>query len=163
MIVRKTIFGTALIAGLSATSAFAGGELYPVIEAPEVDLGSAAVAQGWYIRGDLGYAFSIKGGDPSYNYIDADGADASTQFDDTRFSEPFSYGFGMGYQFNNFLRADLTADFFNSSVDGESDIDSACPVSGGSCGFTHDTGFDAGRRRTRSTRCACGSSGCSGT
>ena len=142
MIVRKTILGAALIAGLSAGSALAGGEVYPVIEVPEVAIG---VAQGWYIRGDLGYSGWIDGGDPRYNYIDFFGAEQSTDFDDTRFSKPFSYGFGMGYQFNDYLRTDLTADFFNSSVDGESQIGSNCPFGGGggSCSLTHDTGFDA--------------------
>ncbi|HUH48915.1 MAG TPA: outer membrane protein [Mycoplana sp.] len=143
MIVRKTILGAALIAGLSATGAQAGGELYPVVQAPEVDMGTIAVAQGWYIRGDLGYSASINGGDPSYRYTDALGADQSNSVDDARFSKPFSYGFGMGYQFNDYLRTDLTADFFNSSVDGESQIGSNCPVGGGSCDLTHDTGFDA--------------------
>ena len=142
MIVRKTILG-ALVAGLSAGSALAGGEVYPVIEVPEVAI---SVAQGWYIRGDLGYSGWIDGGDPRYTYIGTGGPDESSErFDDTRFSEPFSYGVGMGYQFNNFLRADLTADFFNSSFDAESGIDRPCPLgnAGTGCDFTHDSGFDA--------------------
>ncbi|MBD9373410.1 porin family protein [Rhizobium sp. ARZ01] len=143
MIVRKTILGAALVAGLSATGAQAGGELYPVVQAPEVDMGTIAVAQGWYIRGDLGYSGWIDGGEPRYHYFDSFDDLQSNSVDDTDFSDTFSYGFGMGYQFNNYLRTDLTVDFFNSSVEGESQIDSNCPVGGGSCDLTHDTGFDA--------------------
>ncbi|SOC37016.1 opacity protein-like surface antigen [Rhizobium subbaraonis] len=146
MIVRKTILGAAFLASLSAGTAFAGGELYPVIEAPEVDMSTVAVAQGWYIRGDLGYAASIKGGDGSYNYIGEGGADESRErFDDARFSKPFSYGVGMGYQFNNFVRTDLTTDFFNSSFDADSSIGRACPGenAGTGCDFTHESGFNA--------------------
>ena len=67
------------------------------------------------------------------------------QFDDARFSKPFSYGFGMGYQFNNFLRTDLTTDFFNSSFDADSSIGRACPGenAGTGCDFTHDSGYNA--------------------
>ncbi|MDR6758898.1 opacity protein-like surface antigen [Mycoplana sp. BE70] len=146
MIVRKTILGAALIAGLSATGAQAGGELYPVVQAPEVDMGTIAVAQGWYIRGDLGYSASISGGNPSYTYVDPfSGSTSGESFDDSRFSKPFSYGFGMGYQFNNFMRADLTTDFFNSSFDAESGINQPCPGenAGTGCDFSHDSGFDA--------------------
>ncbi|MFD1328227.1 outer membrane protein [Mycoplana ramosa] len=147
MIVRKTILGAALTAGLSATVAHAGGELYPVVQAPEVDMGTIAAAQGWYIRGDLGYSASISGGDGNYTYVDTfTGGQSRESFDDSRFSKPFSYGFGMGYQFNNFLRADLTTDFFNSSFDAESGIDQPCRPGGNAgtgCNFTHDSGFDA--------------------
>ncbi|MDF1633671.1 outer membrane protein [Mycoplana sp. MJR14] len=143
---RKTILGAAMIACLSAGTALAGGEIYPLAEAPEVDMSTVAVAQGWYIRGDIGYSPSIEGDDIDYNYIGEGGADESREpFDDARFSKPFSYGFGMGYQFNNFLRTDLTTDFFNSSFDADSSIGRACPGenAGTGCDFTHDSGFNA--------------------
>lgn len=140
MNVRRTILGTVLIAGLSATNAFAGGELYPVTEAPEV---AVVAAQGWYIRGDLGYSGWIDGDGPRYHYYDINGDLQSNGVGDMDFDDSFSYGVGMGYQFNNYFRADLTADFFNSSVDGESQIGSNCPVGGASCDLSHETGFDA--------------------
>ena len=106
-------------------------------------MGTIAVAQGWYIRGDLGYSASINGGDPSYRYIDALDVGPEQQLRRHALLQAVLYGFGMGYQFNDYLRTDLTADFFNSSVDGELQIGSNCPVSAGSCDLTHDTGFDA--------------------
>jgi opacity protein-like surface antigen len=140
---RITPLGIAVAAGLVATSAFASD--LDIINAPEIDVSGGAVAEGWYIRGDLGYAGWIKGDEPSHR-IEAFGATFSEgEFDNTRFSQPVSYGAGMGYQFNNFLRTDLTADFSSSSLKGRSDIDSPCITApaGTTCGLGVKADYNA--------------------
>jgi opacity protein-like surface antigen len=121
---RIAPLGIAVLAGLIGTSALASD--LDIINAPEIDVSESTVAEGWYIRGDLGYAGWVNHDKPDYR-IDAFGSTfAEGDFDDARFSKPVSYGVGMGYQFNNFLRADLTTDFFSGSLRGGSDIDSPC-------------------------------------
>ncbi|MEW9614233.1 outer membrane protein [Shinella sp. S4-D37] len=121
---RIAPLGIAVLAGLIATSAAASD--LDIINAPEIDVSGSAVAEGWYIRGDLGYSGWVKHDKPNYR-IDAFGATfAEGDFDNARFSKPVSYGVGMGYQFNNFLRADLTTDFFNGSLSGSTNLDSPC-------------------------------------
>ncbi|QRI61965.1 porin family protein [Shinella sp. PSBB067] len=113
------------IAALLATSAAASD--IEIIDAPEIDVSKSVASEGWYIRGDLGYSGWIKGGRP--RVVEAGGARA---FDERRFSRPLSYGVGLGYQFSDLLRADLTADFSKGDFRGGA----AC--AGGDCAFKAD-------------------------
>jgi len=88
-------------------------------DAPEVTITGDASRAGWYVRGDLGYSPWNENQAPSYSLIDAGGAPiASGAFDNARFSRPFSGGLGIGYQFNDLLRADLTGEFFRGDFSG---------------------------------------------
>lgn len=143
---RIAALGVAFLAGLAASVASA--EDIEVIEAPELDFSArSTAATGWYVRGDLGYAGWVTGGKPSYTTYLPDGAVFSREtFDSARFSEPFSYGVGVGYQFNSLLRADLTTDFFKGRLDGTSDMATPCSgaePAGTSCRFTHKAGYSA--------------------
>lgn len=143
---RSTLLpGIALAAGLAAPAALAAD--FDIINVPEIDVSGSSAAQGWYIRGDLGYAGWVKGGKPTYTVYEPGGTVFSRErFDSARFSEPMSYGVGMGYQFNSMFRADLTTDFFNGSLEGRSDIDAPCAASeamGTGCGFNHKAGYNA--------------------
>ena len=142
MLRRCAVLG---IAFLAATTARAGD--FDIIEAPEISLSGGPAAQGWYIRGDLGYAGWVKGGKPNYTVYQPGGTVFSREtFDSSRFSEPVSYGVGMGYQFNNVFRADLTTDFFNGKLNGNSDIAAPCSAAepaGTECGFNHKAGYSA--------------------
>lgn len=137
--------GIAAFAGLVATSAVASD--LDIINAPEIDVSQSTVAEGWYIRGDLGYSGWMKGANPDYTVYSPGGTVFSREsFDSERFSKSFSYGVGMGYQFNNFLRADLTTDFFNGDLSGKSNINLPCSGSqpaGTSCGFNHKAEYSA--------------------
>ena len=142
---RIAPLGIMLFAGLVATGAAASD--LDIINAPEIDVSGSAVSEGWYLRGDLGYSGWMKGGKPRYTAYEPGGTVFSHEtFDNARFSKPLSYGAGMGYQFNNFLRADLTTDFFNGSLSGSSDMDVPCSSSepaGTSCGFNHKASYNA--------------------
>ena len=122
---RFASFGMAAVAAFIATSAVAGD--IEIIDAPEIDVSKSASAQGWYIRGDLGYSGWIKGDRP--RLTDAGG---TRDFDTARFSRPLSYGVGIGYQFSDLLRADVTADFSKDDFKGSA----AC--AGGPCAFKAD-------------------------
>ena len=137
--------GIAVFTGLLASSVAAGD--FDIINAPEIDVSRSTVAEGWYIRGDLGYTGWMKGADTDYTVYSPGGTVFSREsFDSERFSKSFSYGAGMGYQFNNFLRADLTTDFFNGDHSGKSNINLPCSASqpaGTSCGFNHKADYSA--------------------
>ena len=142
----KPLLAAAALSLLAATAAYSS-DLPPIINAPEVTIGGTSIAQGWYIRGDLGYSGWVRGGKPTYTDYAVNGGDpVATTFDGGRFSEPFSYGVGMGYQFNDVFRADLTTDFFNGSFDGRSNLGAPCTTSqaaGTTCGVTHNADYNA--------------------
>ena len=123
MKIRHSLFA---VLALVATPALAF-DLPPPVEAPEYT-GSIANADGWYIRGDLGYNASIKGGDPTYRTFDFNTETTSTQeFDASRLTTNFSLNAGGGYQFNDFLRTDLTLDYFRTSFKGKSNWEDCAP------------------------------------
>jgi opacity protein-like surface antigen len=141
-------FSALAVGGLMATAlagiAFAD-DLPPEIKMPEV---SVKNAQGWYVRADLGYAVnSDHHGGGLRSYDAADGTYASDSFDSTRFDgSDFSGGLGIGYQFNDLLRADVTGDLFRGDFDGK--FSDASPCAGGavgtSCSYKGSSSFRAG-------------------
>lgn len=122
---RIALPGITAVAALVATSVAASD--IEVIDAPEIDISKSALAEGWYIRGDLGYSGWVRGGRPRVTE-----AGISQGFDERRFSRPFSYGAGIGYQFSDLVRADVTADFSRDDFQGRADC------AGGPCAFDAD-------------------------
>lgn len=121
----------AMMASACAGTAFAS-DLPPEIKMPEV---SVKDAQGWYVRGDFGYAINAGHGDTSFRTFDpADGDYSSGRFDSDRFSDDFSGGLGVGYQFNDLFRADLTGDYFSGDYEGRTSSASPCSGSAGGTG-----------------------------
>ncbi len=100
----------------SGTSAFAADFYQPeVIEAPVIEQPVAVQASGWYLRGDVGYSFNkIRGArffQGSNRY--------QRDFDTVDVDDSFSIGGGVGYQFTDHLRSDLTLDYmFKSDFSG---------------------------------------------
>ena len=86
-----------------------------------------SIGQGWYIRGDFGANYSPTMGKPSYRTYRA-GTDSYTSqgFDEGRLSSDFSYGLGVGYQFTDYMRTDLTMDYFSGRFDGKSGWRNPC-------------------------------------
>ena len=122
--------------GSSASAADLEPQAAPELYAPEIV--TPTVAQGWYIRGDFGYAGWTGDEKPDYRVTQADGTVLATDtFDSARFSKPVSFGGGIGYQLNDFLRTDVTADIFDGRLNGVSEISSPCAVTelaGTGCG-----------------------------
>jgi opacity protein-like surface antigen len=117
--IRHGLAIAALTMGLASQAA--AFDMPPPIDAPEIDTGSiAATTDGWYIRGDLGYNVSTESDAPTFRTFDFDGSGYQTNaFDKHRFSNDITLNTGIGYQFNDFLRSDLTVDYFGTTFKGQ--------------------------------------------
>lgn len=116
----KTAAKYLLSGALLAASGFApamAADIYepPVIETPVYAPPEAVPAEvsGWYLRGDVGYAWHQK---KDAYYVIAEDTPALTEA--TLFAESFrgSYtiGGGIGYQINHYARADVTLDYWGN-------------------------------------------------
>ncbi len=96
--------------------------------APEITISPEATGGGrLYLRGDIGYAAWLDEGDPFYRSF---GGTGEVSFDNARFDKPPSATIGLGYQFTDVIRADLTAEYFEGRFDGSSLSASPCAGEG---------------------------------
>jgi opacity protein-like surface antigen len=80
--------------------------------APAAPVYAAPVAEGWYLRGDVGGSvFRGKGHWHESEIDSADGSDAFNDWTSTKLGSSASVALGVGYQFNSYLRGDLTAEY----------------------------------------------------
>ncbi|WP_306118812.1 MULTISPECIES: outer membrane protein [unclassified Roseitalea] len=111
----------------------------PVYHVPEV---VPEKVSGWYIRGDIGYAWNDFRGADYVTYGHAGGS--NHLFGDLKGS--FSIGGGIGYQINHNFRTDVTLDYtFKTDFDGYT-IGTCTPLGGGApeeCMSTDESAFDA--------------------
>ncbi|MHA6644344.1 outer membrane protein [Mesorhizobium sp. A623] len=117
---RMTTLAVALVMSAPVLAA----DLY-VEEAPPPVVQPAPYS-GWYIRGDVGYVFKSRNeGDwDFYNqFPGVEGIDGTFRYDHLDFGGAASLGGGVGYRFNDYLRADATLDFFHAKISGGTD----CP------------------------------------
>ncbi len=133
MIIRKRIFGLMLATAgaFSTTAAMAADYDPPVFEAPalEEEYVPVDVGSGWYLRGDVGYAFQSSIGDVNYRTFDLLSATySSNSFDTARLDTDFTYGIGAGYRFTDYLRADLTWDMFKGDFSGSTSAAAPCGI-----------------------------------
>ena len=75
------------------------------------------VGSGWYLRGDIGYIVSQDTGRYEYR-ISAGGTSTDSSFNSASLDNDFTFGGGVGYQFNEWFRADATVDGFRSDFSG---------------------------------------------
>ena len=87
------------------------------------------IGSGWYIRGDISYDFSTNaaGSYRTYGDVDPDPlvtayAYGTSAYDNFEFENGYDLSVGVGYQFNSFLRGDVTAGRWKRNVNG-SDLD----------------------------------------
>lgn len=142
---RTVFLATAASLALFAGHAVAADEAL-ITDAPEVTIASEQSQLGWYVRGDLGYSPWTGNEDPSLRvYDEAGGLVSSGDFDQARFSKPFSAGIGVGYQFTDLLRADLTTDFFKGDFDGAGRTSTPCASApaGTGCAYGQQADFQA--------------------
>ncbi len=93
-------------------------------EVPEfvpVEIGS-----GWYLRGDVGYAFTSASGPFTFRAFDA-GAYTGGTFATGAYDGDVSFAVGFGYRFTDMLRADLTVENFNLRFNGTRAFAVPCP------------------------------------
>ncbi|MCA1492465.1 outer membrane protein [Sinorhizobium alkalisoli] len=141
---RNGICGIALGAGLllSGTAEAADEDL---LDAPEITISPEGNdGDRLYLRGDIGYAPWSGEGDPYYRTFDGAGYE-TVPFDNTRFGRPVSGTIGLGYQFTDIFRADVTAEYFEGRFDGASLRATPCAGEGAgtSCALSHSANFSA--------------------
>lgn len=90
-------FGSTVVA-LNAADLLAPPPVAEPVAYPVTELGS-----GWYLRGDLAYTAFDKVKEAPFGQ--------GVPFDRMALKETWGAGGGLGYKFNNWLRADLTADW----------------------------------------------------
>lgn len=132
MAIRKALMVGVALTGLSAAAQaadympiYGGG---PLIAAPE--LKPVEIGTGWYLRGDVSYDF-----DQSYDGrlgVDTPFASASVPYRELTLDEGFSGGIGIGYQFTDLLRADVTARYGKADAGGFVDLSPGC-IASASC------------------------------
>jgi opacity protein-like surface antigen len=121
----------------------AAADVASITEAPEVTIASDAATTGWYIRGDIGYAAWIGDEGASYRIDNANRNTVSAgAFDSSRFAKPFSFGGGIGYQFTDIWRADLTGDFSTSDFSGMARSGQPCAAAPAGTSCSYDTRGD---------------------
>ncbi len=100
------------------------------------------VGSGWYLRGDVGYAFSHKFDDTSNN---PGFSSSQTLFDGS---------IGMGYHFNDYFRADLNFGILPSNKFGDS-VDTTCAGSTTTTAVDNVTNTITSQITTRPTSQPC--------
>jgi len=119
----RIILSLAAFAPLAANAADYDPPIF-VEEAPEyvpVEIGS-----GWYLRGDVGYIFDANIG--GVDYTTFDGVDyASASFTSASIDPDFTWGFGAGYRFTDYFRADATVEGFRADFNGSTESIETCP------------------------------------
>jgi len=143
---RQGFWSVAFCAGLLASeTAWAADE--DLLDAPEITISREAREAGrLYLRGDIGYAGWLDEGDPYYRSFDAGtGSYSNLSFDHARFDKPVAGTLGIGYQFTDVFRADLTAEYFEGRFDGPSLVATPCAGQGPgtSCALSHSANFSA--------------------
>ncbi|QRM56580.1 outer membrane protein [Sinorhizobium sp. BG8] len=119
---RKYLYG-AVAALIGSTSAFAADVYQPEPVQPAPVEQVVVSSSGWYLRGDLGYGWTHMRG---ANYYQGGPGGFKTDFDDTDLDGGVILGGGVGYQWNDYLRTDVTVDYlFDSDFKGSTS---------GSCG-----------------------------
>lgn len=146
MNVRHTFLNASVLALLLAGGpAMAADD--ELLDAPEVTISAAETPiGGFYLRGDLGYAPWAHEGDPSLTLATPSPAGLAVgSFDDARFGKTFSGAIGIGYQFNDMVRADFTTDYFQNDFDGRGVSTLACggEAAGTTCGLSAQADYDA--------------------
>jgi opacity protein-like surface antigen len=135
----RQVLATAALSLSFATSAFAF-DTPPPVDAPEIT--TIDTAEGWYIRGDLGYNGSVDFEKPTIKtFKSSTDTYTSTKFDSARFDSDFTLNAGAGYQFNDWLRSDLTLDYFKGTFDGKSTTNKPCSAiqpNGTKCGSSYE-------------------------
>ena len=96
---------------LSGTAAFAADVYQPPMEPVPEQPVEVIQTSGWYLRGDVGYAWNhLRGA----NFYQGGPSGSIADFDSADIDDSWVIGGGVGYQFNNYFRADITADYWGN-------------------------------------------------
>ncbi|MGL4405604.1 MAG: outer membrane protein, partial [Notoacmeibacter sp.] len=150
-VLKSLLIVSCSIAG-TLTGALAADLDQPIFveQAPEYQ--PVEVGNGWYIRGDIGYAASHEGGTHTFRTFNPLAVAPVSPYADQTFAtsnstSDFSIGGGIGYQFSDWLRFDGTIDAYKGKFNGTTSATGPCstdPAFLNTACATNDTqGFDA--------------------
>ena len=136
--------GIAALMGIAAPAHAA--DLDEIIYARELPVTqSVEIGTGWYLRGDLGYSTRTRGAASSYSVFSA-GPPATytdTAFNNSSLDDSWSGSLGVGYNFTDYLRTDLTFDYSRGSFAGGTNSALACTaLGGGQCGSIESQNYE---------------------
>ncbi len=120
--------GLAALATISTLPAVAADYEPPMVVDNAPDYVPVEIGSGWYLRGDVGYMTNVStGGAFDYRTYDAStGTYGASSFDTGTVNGNVIAGIGAGYHFNDWLRADVTADWFNMRFNGTTSAATPC-------------------------------------
>jgi opacity protein-like surface antigen len=122
---RTFLAAGVMLAGVGAASAADLDAPIFVENAPE--LVPVEIGNGWYLRGDVGFAVTKSAGPFSYRTFNpVTGLYSDNAFATSNLTQERAMGIGVGYQFNQWLRGDITLDRFSGDFTGST-------VSAGPC------------------------------
>ncbi|MCQ8784245.1 outer membrane protein [Mangrovibrevibacter kandeliae] len=112
-----TMLACGLMAGVTAAQAADLVEEQPIYEQPAPQSYS-----NWYIRGDVGYLFKSKTSGDYYFYNQPfPGIDSHEYYDSIELKNNATFGAGAGFRLNDYVRGDVTVDYFKTDVKGSSE------------------------------------------
>ncbi|MCP4317934.1 MAG: porin family protein [Hyphomicrobiales bacterium] len=130
----KNVMSHTLIAALllGGSGAALSADLDNIIYAPQLPRTQPVeVGNGWYLRGDVGYNFSTDGSATSFRTFDVTTLAYDTQnYATSSFDSDVTFGFGVGYQLNEWFRAEALATYQNGTFNGTS-ASTTLPCTGG--------------------------------
>ena len=122
----KNVMSHSLIAALllGGSGAAYSADLDNIIYAPQMPTTQPVeVGSGWYLRGDVGYNFNTEGSAgpfQAWDFIAPAGGNIAVPYSSSSFDSDVTWGIGMGYQFNDWLRAEALATYMNGTFNGAS-------------------------------------------
>lgn len=124
---RKFLSG-ALAALIASSSAYAADVFQPEPVQPAPVEVAPVSTSGWYLRGDVGYGWTHMRG---ASYYQGGPGGYKADFDDTDLDGGVVLGGGVGYQWNDYFRTDVTLDYlfdgdFNGSTSGSCGVAEDC-------------------------------------
>ncbi|WP_244598318.1 outer membrane protein [Pseudohoeflea suaedae] len=114
------IAAAAVVAAVGTGSALAADALPPIVEAPyyeapatfePISSETVSSASGWYLRGDVGYAWNKSRGVDFFQ----GGNDLYSPFTTSKLRGGYSIGGGVGYKTSSRMRFDATLDYFGKT------------------------------------------------
>lgn len=121
----KNVMSHSLIAALllGGSGAALSADLDNIIYAPQMPKTQPVeVGNGWYLRGDIGYNLSTGGSASSFRAWDfvAPPGYNTVSYSSSSFDSDVTWGLGMGYQLNDWFRAEALATYMNGTFNGSS-------------------------------------------
>ncbi|MBU4530754.1 MAG: porin family protein [Hoeflea sp.] len=133
----------AALAGLAASAQAA--DLDEVIYAPELPMTQPVeIGSGWYLRGDLGYSLETRGAATNYSIFTPGPTYTGAAYNSSSLDSDWSGSLGVGYNFTDYLRGDLTFDYTDGTFSGARSSAGLCPAGGPvgtGCASTDSQGF----------------------